>query len=145
LSPSRRERSVRRVACTAALLSGVLLLVAAGRAEPFEPLLALTGLLAGAMGVVAARGRDPAVDEVGIDRHGRLAVRRIDRPGGSPEHAARCLFAAPWLITIKVGSIWVPIWPDSVPASTFRRLWVHVRWSSCRTGRPDGPEADLRR
>jgi hypothetical protein len=127
------------------MVSGLVLLVAAGRAEPFEPLLALAGLLAATVGVLAVRARDARVHEVGVDQHGRLAVRRAEPCDGAPEAGPRCAFASPWLITIKFGSICLPIWPDSLPASTFRRLWVHVRWSSGRTGFPGGCEPDPQR
>ncbi len=53
-------------------------------------------------------------------------------PGTPLRQRLQCVFAAPWLITLKSGTMWVRIWPDSVPGNLFRRFWVHVRWSPGR-------------
>ena len=112
-------------------MTSVALLLAAVRADPFDPYPAIAAVLAFLAGAWAGRANSPGLLEVGVDQDGSLTVRRPADLGSAPEHL-RCVFAAPWLITLKRGTMWIPIWPDSVPANTYRRLWVHVRWSSGR-------------
>jgi hypothetical protein len=108
------------------------LAVAAIRDGSIDPVPTLAALLAAAGGLLAGRPalREPI--EIGVDDSGCIALRRVARAGDSPEQGLRCVFAAPWLITLKSGTIWVPIWPDSVPGNLFRRFWVHVRWNPGR-------------
>jgi hypothetical protein len=136
LSPSRRERGLRRIGQAFGFLTSAALLSAAVRSDPFDPLPALAAVLALLAGLWAGRAASPESLEVGVDRAGSLTVCRTADSGSVPERL-QCVFAAPWLITLKRGTIWIPIWPDSVPAGTWRRLWVHLRWSSGR------PPADL--
>jgi hypothetical protein len=133
LTPSRRERAVRRAGVFLAVATSVTLAVAAARADAFDAFLTAAAALALLAGAVAGRPRPPAPLEVGVDRSGALAVRRADDAESVPEHGLQCVFAAPWLITLRRGTIWIPIWPDSVPGNSYRRLWVHIRW---RSGRP---------
>jgi hypothetical protein len=123
LSPSRREQGLRRVA---RVLGGL------AAAASIEPVAALAALLAAAAGLLAGRpGRAPAI-EIGIDDSGGIAVRRAADPVDSAELRWRCVFAAPWLITLRSGTMWVRVWPDAVPGNIFRRLWVYVRWNPGR-------------
>ena len=145
LAPSRRERAVRRIGVWLVFSASAALLAAAARAEPFDPVLALGALLGFLAGALAGRSSTGAPVEVGVDHSGALTVRRATVLDNGPEHRLQCIFAAPWLITLKSGTMWVPIWPDSVPGNTYRRLWVHIRWSSGRkpdlsTGMPGQPE-----
>ncbi|MGZ8253861.1 MAG: hypothetical protein ACXWVT_03345, partial [Burkholderiaceae bacterium] len=135
LTPSRLERSVRRIGLCLAFATSAALIVATARSQPFEPLLAITALLTVLAGAFAARPTPPNSIEVGVDRFGALAVRRAASLDNVPEHGLHCVFAAPWLITLKCGTMLIPIWPDSVPGNTYRRLWVHIRWGSGGSGR----------
>lgn len=108
------------------------LLVAALQAQPPSLLLLAAALLTAVACAAATRLPRRAPIEVGVDDGGRLVARRIDAADAGPEHGLQCIFAAPWLITLGSGTMCVPIWPDSVPGNTFRRLWVHIRWSSGR-------------
>jgi hypothetical protein len=130
LSPSRRERALRRAACALGLVAAATLLAAAFRTQPAEPLPLAAAVLAAAGALVAGRRARPLPFEVGVDARGRLVGRR--RRPGAEEQRLQCAFAAPWLITLGCGTMWIPIWPDSVSRNTFRRLWVHIRWSSGR-------------
>ncbi|MGB2818975.1 MAG: hypothetical protein WBC37_17320 [Burkholderiaceae bacterium] len=132
LTPSRCERAVRRTGVFLAVATSATLLVAAARDEAFDAFLVAVAVLALLAGAVAGRSRPPARLEVGVDRSGALAVRRADDAESVPEHGLQCVFAAPWLITLRRGTILIPIWPDSVPGNTYRRLWVHIRWGSGR-------------
>jgi hypothetical protein len=112
-------------------MTAAALLLATVRSDPFDPFPAIAAALAFLAGAWAGRADSPEPLEVGVDRVGSLTVRRTGDLGSVPVHL-RCVFAAPWLITLKRGTMWIPIWPDSVPGNTYRRLWVHVRWSSGR-------------
>jgi hypothetical protein len=132
LSPSRREQGLRRVARVLGGLAAAALLGAAVREASIEPAAALAALLAAAAGLLAGRpGCAPAI-EIGIDDSGGIAVRRAADPVDSAELRWRCVFAAPWLITLRSGTMWVRVWPDAVPGNIFRRLWVYVRWNPGR-------------
>jgi hypothetical protein len=132
LSPSRREQRLRRVAQVLGCSAAIVLLGAAFQDASIEPVPALAALLAAAAGLLAGR-RDPAeAIEIGIDDCGCVAARRASDAGESPEHRLRCVFAAPWLITLRSGTMWVRVWPDSVPGNIFRRFWVHIRWNPGR-------------
>lgn len=120
---------------TAAALSAAAL-----RADPVEPATVLAALVAAVAGVMAARSRRPLAIEIGVDRSGCVVVRPQAGCALSPVDPVQCIFAAPWLITLRRGTMWVAIWPDSVSGSTFRRVWAHVRWRSGRqpAGLPAG-------
>jgi hypothetical protein len=123
-----------------ALAAAVALLGGSARADALDPIVVIAALLALLAGVVANLpvATDPI--EVGIDHAGALTLRRGNTADRGPEPESRCVFATPWLITIKRGTMLVPIWPDAVPGNTYRRLWVHIRWSSGRqpAGLPSG-------
>ena len=112
---------------TATVLSGVAM-----RDGSIDPVPALAALLAAVGGLLAGRPalREPI--EIGVDDSGGIALRRVIGTGGSTDQRLQCVFAAPWLITLKSGTMWVCIWPDSVPGNLFRRFWVHVRWNPGR-------------
>jgi len=64
--------------------------------------------------------------EIAVGDDGAIRVR--DSAGAAGERPGECAFIAPWLITLRCGTIWVPIWPDSLPESAFRRLHACARW-----------------
>jgi hypothetical protein len=144
LTPSRRERALRLSACVLALGSALALAIAAFRSDPFGHYLAVLSLGAAAAGLYASRRRVPAGIEVGIDSRGSATARQLDGSGERWRGDIRCVFASPWLITLRGGAMWIRIWPDSVPQPVFRRLWVHVHWNSVRTG-TEPPASDGRR
>jgi len=131
LSPSRREQGLRRAALvlggsTAAVLTGAAL-----RDGSIEPAAAFAALLAAAGGWLAGRQSRGAPIDIGIDDSGCIAARQVTAAGETLE-SLRCVFAAPWLITLKSTTMSVCIWPDSLPGNIFRRLWVHIRWNPGR-------------
>ncbi len=138
LSPSRRERGVRQVACLLATACAAVLLAAAWRADPFDPLPALAVPAVLAIAWMAGRRVKESAVELGIDNAGQLVARWAD-DSEARVWPLRCVFAAPWLITARNGSLRVALWPDAVPGNVFRRFWVHIRWS--RAGRAADPVA----
>jgi hypothetical protein len=115
--------------------TAVVLIGEAFRDGSIEPAAALAALLAAAGGWLAGRqAREDPID-IGIDDSGCIVGRRVT-PARETTERLRCVFAAPWLITLKSGTMCVRIWPDSVPGNVFRRVWVHIRWN------PDRQPAD---
>jgi hypothetical protein len=55
-------------------------------------------------------------------------LRERDASDWSESVTVKMAFAAPWLISLRRGTMLVAIWPDSLPQSTYRQLWVHLRW-----------------
>lgn len=129
LRPSARERRWRRGALGAAFGVVGLLLWATIAGDPRHPELLWTALaLAVVMFAVATRRADQDVArEICIGRDGVILLRDATIPGG-PVVSLGCVFRAPWLITLVHGTMWMPVWPDTLPADEFRRLWVCVRW-----------------
>jgi hypothetical protein len=123
---------VRRAACALGLATALALVAAMIEVGGADPLLAVVALLAAAGGLQAASPRNVAPLEIGIADDGTALGRAASPTGGEPERRLQCVFAAPWLITLRGGTMWVPVWPDAVPGNTFRRFWVHIRWSSAR-------------
>jgi hypothetical protein len=132
LSPSRREQDLRRLAQVLSALSALALLGASFPHGEVEPAPLLGALLAAVAAAVAARARPTPLLDVGVDDAGALVVRAPNDGDGGPEHRLPCVFAAPWLITLRRGTMWVRIWPDSLPGNAFRRFWVHIRWNPGR-------------
>jgi hypothetical protein len=120
---------LRRVGAATAIATAVVLALAGVRSDPVGAAQMALALLLTATGVAMLRARAASDVEVGIDNDGRLSARGRE---AALTGSAVCVFAAPWLITLKSGTMWIPIWPDSVPATTFRRLWIHIRWSAGR-------------
>ncbi len=61
-------------------------------------------------------------------------MRATAAGSNAPAVAARCVFVAPWLITMRCGAILVPVWPDSLPQEAFRRLHACVLWAGAAGG-----------
>jgi len=113
-------------------VTAALVLGAALRDASIEPVSALVALLALAAGQLAGRRSAGEPVEIGIDESGCVVARLVAEAGETPRHRLRCVFAAPWLITLRSGTMWVRVWPDSVPGNVFRRVWVHIRWNPGR-------------
>ena len=130
LQPSSRARYWRRAGLAIALAAAAALLLAAFASRPFSPTLALAGVAAALAAWVSSRRRTAGPFEIGVSSMGEIKLRERDRPDGDALIAvpARVAFASPWLISLRRGTISVAIWPDSLPQSTYRQLWVHLRW-----------------
>jgi hypothetical protein len=129
LQPSARARQWRGVGLGIALVSSTALLAAAVASAPFDAGLALLAGIAGLTAWVATQRRGGGPFEVGVSSLGEIRVRECD-PAVSdiPAAAVRVAFASPWLISLRRGTTLIPIWPDSLPQSIYRQLWVHLRW-----------------
>jgi hypothetical protein len=131
LRPSARERWLRNAARVAAGATAVGLSGAALLADPRDPvplwLAVLTAWLLLAWSV-AGRSGEPG-GELAIDDDG-VVLYRPSAGGNEAPVAARGVFVDQWLITLRVGAMWVPVWPDALPADAFRRLQACVRWSA---------------
>lgn len=132
LRPSARERRWRRagLAVTFAIMSLLLWATIAGDPRHPELLWAALALAVAILAVAARRADRNAAREICIGRDGVIRLRDPLVPSG-PVVALDCVFRAPWLITLAHGTMWLSVWPDSLPSDAFRRLWVCVRW-----GRP---------
>ncbi len=130
LQPSARARHLRRAAACIALASASALLAAALHAAPVDARLFALAIVAGVAVVAVLPDRTDRGLEIGVSSLGGVMVRSRDPADAdaAPSHLARIVFAAPWLISLRSGTMLIPIWPDSLPLSTYRRLWVHHRW-----------------
>jgi hypothetical protein len=139
LRPSARERWLRNAARVATGATAVGLSGAALLADPRHPVPLWLAVVAAWLLLVwslVERGGRPG-GELAIDDDGVVFYRQ---PAGGNEApaAARGVFVDQWLITLWVGAMWVPVWPDALPADAFRRLQACVRWSAA-TAAPDSP------
>jgi hypothetical protein len=136
LQPSMREKRWLQLATAACVLVASLLAVAAMALDPRYPLrvgsAALLALAAALWSAWQLRVARAAAIEIRI-RDGDVWLR--DSGPEAREERARCVFAAPWLITFRFGSNYVRLWPDSLPPDAFRRVHACVRWE--RTGTTD--------
>ena len=133
LQPSSRARRWRRVGLAIALGSCAVLMAAAFASDPFNLTLVVLAAVGALGALVATRPRTGGPFEVGVSSRGEIKVRERDAPAfkvsGSPSlPTVEIAFASPWLISLRRGTMLVAIWPDSLPQSTYRQLWVHLRW-----------------
>ncbi|MEP6609989.1 MAG: hypothetical protein ABJA83_15140 [Burkholderiaceae bacterium] len=85
---------------------------------------------------LAARTRETPRFEVGVSRNGAIVLRECARAEllslteSQPAEVvpARVVFASPWLMTLRSGLLLIPVWPDCLPRSIYRQLWVHLHW-----------------
>jgi hypothetical protein len=136
LQPSERERRWRRAGQAIAGIAAVALAVSAVKASFDVPLMLLASGAA-FFCWLAGRGRNTDLIEIAIDDDGAVCFRTTEgsRLEGDPNRVLECTFAAPWLITLRHGTMLLPVWPDSLPEHAFRRLWVLLRWSRGRSDR----------
>jgi hypothetical protein len=113
-----------------ALVSSTAMLAAAVASAPFNAGLALLAGIAGLVAWAATRRRAGGPFEVGVSSLGEIEVRECDAAASdvSAADGVSVAFASPWLISLRRGTMLIPIWPDSLPQSTYRQLWVHLRW-----------------
>lgn len=139
LRPSARERWLRRAARVAAGATAIGLSGAALLADPRHPVALWLAVVAAWLLLVSS------LVEVGSQQRGELSIDdegvvlyRQPADGSKAPVPARGVFVDQWLITLRVGAMWVPVWPDALPAEAFRRLQACVRWSTA-TAAPDTP------
>lgn len=133
-----REKRWLQLATVTCALVAALLTVATLALDPRHPLRVGTAapfaLVAALWGVLQLAARGAATTEIRI-RDGSVLLRETGTGPEAREKVARCVFAAPWLITFRFGSNYVRLWPDSLPADAFCRVHASVRWE--RTGTTD--------
>jgi hypothetical protein len=133
-----REKRWLQLATVTCALVAVLLAVAALALDPRHPLrvgtAAVLALAAALWGAWQLRVAGAPATEIRI-RDGIVWLRNREPEPEARKERARCVFAAPWLITFRFGSNYVGLWPDSLPPDAFRRVHACVRWG--RTGTTD--------
>lgn len=137
LRPSSQARRVRRSGYAIAGVSSVALFSAAFISDPFDARRWILAFCVATLCLLAARyaPRRKAL-EVGVAQNGEIRLRACRSSDGSvpdeidPEEPIpfRVSFAAPWLISLRSGTMFVPIWPDCLPPTVYRQLWVHLHW-----------------
>jgi hypothetical protein len=131
-----RERRYRVAATALLALCACSLIGAAIVRDPRYPgwvwSAALATAIAAASAVRTVTGARTTL-EIAVGDDGAIRVR--DSAAGTREQSGRCAFVAPWLITLRCGTMWVPIWPDSVPEGAFRRLHACARWGGAAHSR----------
>jgi hypothetical protein len=142
-----REKRWLQLATLACALVAAVLAIAALTRDPRHPervaAAALIALVATFWGLWRLRANGQCATEIGI-RDGSVWLRETKAGPETREEKARCVFAAPWLITFRFGSKYVRLWPDALPPDAFRRIHACVRWE--RTGITDatGPHGGQR-
>jgi hypothetical protein len=101
---------------------------AAFAADPFNPVPALLSVAGGLISWVLVKRRSNQQFEVGVSSTGQMKLRERDATDPVPAENVQPAFASPWLISLRRGTMLVAIWPDSLPQSTYRQLWVYLRW-----------------
>ena len=146
LQPSVRERRWRRAGQAIAGLAAIALAAAAFKASFDVPLLLLAVGAAFACWLAGRRRRTEAI-EIAVDDGGAVCFRNAESPrfDGTQGRVLECAFAAPWLITLRHGTMLLPVWPDSMPEKAFRRLWVYLRWSRGDRSNSQAPANDAER
>jgi hypothetical protein len=109
------------------------LMAAALWLDPRHPARVWGAALAAAVGAIwamrDARRTSAERTEVSIASDGAVQARTAGTAEVGPPAVVRCIFVAPWLITLRCGAMLVPIWPDSLPSDAFRRLHACARWA----------------
>jgi hypothetical protein len=130
-----------QVGVAIAAVSSVALAAAALISRSFNASLALLATLTALAGwIVAARSTTHSF-EVSVASDGEVRIRDRGSPNADPLPVS-VSFAAPWLISLRCGTMLIPIWPDSLPSSVFRQLWIHLRWGRAV---PNGEKATINR
>jgi len=146
LLPSVRERRLWLAAIAAAATVAAVLAIAALAVDPRHPVrlwvAAWVALVAAGWGVHRARRAAGRRAEVSVAADGAVHARLLNGPADTLGGAARCVFVAPWLITLKSGAMLVPVWPDALSPDAFRRLHACARWMG--SGGATGTDNDNR-
>jgi hypothetical protein len=141
-----RERRWRRAGQAIAGLAAVALAAAAFKAS-FDVGLLLLAVGAALAGWLGGRKRRGEAIEIAVDDDGAVCFRnaKSSRLDGTQGRVLECAFAAPWLITLRHGTMLLPVWPDSMAERAFRRLWVYLRWSRGARSDSQAPANDAER
>ena len=153
LRPSLRARRMRQVGYAIAGVSSVVLFSAAFAADPFDANRLLLAFCVAILCLFATRQvqhRKPL--EVGVAPNGEIKLRErrssdavaIDESEPAESMPIRVGFAAPWLISLRSGTMFVAIWPDCLPPPAYRQLWVHLHWGRAAPRDDDGNSRVLR-
>jgi hypothetical protein len=146
LQPSVRERRLWLAAIAAAAAVAAVLVIAALALDPRHPVrlwgAAWIALVAAGWGVRRAGQAGGRRAEVSVASDGTVQARLLNGQADVLGGAARCVFVAPWLITLKSGAMLVPVWPDALSPDAFRRLHACARWGV--SGGPAGTDNDTR-
>jgi hypothetical protein len=146
LQPSVRERRLWLATIAAAATVATVLAIAALALDPRHPVrlwvAAWLALVAAGWGVRRARQAAGRRAEVSGASDGAVQARLLNGQADALGGAARCVFVAPWLITLKSGAMLVPVWPDALSPDAFRRLHACAR--SVGSGGAAGNDNDKR-
>gem|GEM_PF-1215605 len=145
LRPSLQSLRWRRAGIGLALVTAAALAAAAMASAPSsvrQVSLAILAVLTGVFAWIASRRRPARPWEIGVSTKGEVELRGVE-PASQPARPFQLAFAAPWLISLRSGTMFIPIWPDSLPQSVYRRLWVHLRWK--KAGRSDDEQRSTSR
>lgn len=142
-SPSAKRW--RRVGIVIGVTASVAILCAAVATPAVNAGLVALGLTVAAGCSWAASMRAAPVFEIGVSQASEIVIRRgsghesesVDATGAGESVPGQVIFAAPWLISLRSGSTLIPIWPDSLPPTLFRRLWVHLHWGRAAANKDD--------
>ena len=124
LRPSLQARRVRRIGYAIGGVSSVVLFSAALVAEPFDATRLLLAVCVAILCLlVALHVPHRKALEIGVAPNGEIKLRECrssdgaDLGEGEPAGSMplRVSFAAPWLISLRSGTMFVPIWPDCLP------------------------------
>ena len=133
LRPSLTAKRWRWVGIMIGAASSIALLLAGLKTSPVSSgQLALAGLFAACcFGAVWVR-KTPQL-EISVSPGSGLMLRRWHADESqlvatAETLPARLVFAAPWLISLRSGTRLIPVWPDCLPPTLYRRVWVHVHW-----------------
>lgn len=144
LQPSMRERRWMLLATAGCALIAALLTVAALALDPRHPLrvwtAAVLALAAALWGARQLRAQQAVAAEIRL-RDGDIWLRTKVADLEPREERARCVFAAPWLITFRFGSNYFRVWPDSLPPAAFRQVHACARWERAATADALGTNA----
>ena len=144
LQPSSRARQWRRAGVAIALASCATLFAAAFLSDPFDPIAALLGGVGCLSAWLAMRPRKPRRIEVGVSSLGQVMLREGDDWEIGKSATVEMPFASAWLISLRRGTMLVAIWPDSLPPSAYRQLWVHLRWGRAMPSDDRGASPSIR-
>src|SRR5512134_2150274 len=122
-------------------------LAAAGLKASFDVPLLLLAVGAALACWLSGRRRSTEAIEIAVDDGGAVCFRSTGSPrfNGAKGRVLECAFAAPWLITLRHGTMLLPVWPDSMSEQAFRRLWVYLRWSRGDRSNSQAPANDAER
>ena len=128
LRVSHRAKRIRRVAQALTVVTAVacaLAFVLAPSTPRFVAVLASTLAL-----LLALRpGREPSQPRLGVDAEGAVVAGN-----GESEEVAVVQYSSPAYVCLMTRGGRLALWPDSLPASAWRRLLVACRWRRQREG-----------